>query len=66
MVINNFTRDIRELCASQGISKTNLADSLGIRRQTLHRYEECAGMNQKFVELCDALGYDIEINYIKK
>lgn len=66
MVVNKFVDDIKILCESQGINQSQLAERMNVPRQAVHKYALKAGVTSKYIEMCESLGYDIEIKYVKK
>ena len=63
MDLTNYKEDFRELRKG---TVSELAEMLGVEGVRIYKYVEKAGITQKYVELCDAMGYDVKLNYIKK
>ena len=66
MVINNFKEDIENLCAEEATNKAKLAETLGMTRQAVYKKLIRTCVSKSFVEICEALGYDIEVRYIRQ
>ena len=63
MLKNDFVKDIDKLCDEEEVSKVELAERLGILRQSVYKVAHRKVVTQSFIDLCDALGYDVEIIY---
>lgn len=68
MVRNNIELDVKVKCVEQGVTQQTIAEKIGTTGQYVNRIvKKKAGiMNKTFVEIMEALGYDIEITYIPK
>lgn len=66
MLINEVRYDIAELCAKEKTSKAEVARSLGITRQSLNTNLNANVVTKAFLATCEALGYDVEIKYVKR
>lgn len=68
MIKNNIERDVKKKCIEEGITQVQLAEMVGTSAPYINRViKKTDGlMNKTFVNMMDQLGYDIEINYIKK
>jgi transcriptional regulator with XRE-family HTH domain len=68
MVRNNIELDVKVKCVEQGITQQTIAEKIGTTGQYVNRIvkKKDGIMNKTFVEIMEALGYDIEITYIPK
>lgn len=68
MVRNNIELDVKVKCVEQGVTQQIIAEKIGTTGQYVNRIvkKKDGIMNKTFVEIMEALGYDIEITYIPK
>lgn len=68
MVRNNIELDVKVKCVEQGVTQQTIAEKIGTTGQYVNRIvkKKDGIMNKTFVEIVEALGYDIEITYIPK
>ena len=68
MVRNNIELDVKVKCVEQGVTQQTIAEKIGTTGQYVNRIvkKKDVIMNKTFVEIMEALGYDIEITYIPK
>ena len=68
MLKNNIEIDVKVKCIEEGITQAQMAEMVGTSAPYINRViKKTDGvMNKTFVSMMDQLGYDIEINYIKK
>lgn len=68
MVRNNIELDAKVKCVEQGVTQQTIAEKIGTTGQYVNRIvkKKDGIMNKTFVEIMEALGYDIEITYIPK
>lgn len=66
MVLNDFRKDADHLFIDEGVTKTSIAEAMGVPKQSINAYMEYASINKKYVELIEALGYDIKVEYVKR
>lgn len=68
MVRNNIELDVKVKCVEQGVTQQTIAEEIGTTGQYVNRIvkKKDGIMNKTFVEIMEALGYDIEITYIPK
>ena len=68
MVRNNVELDVKVKCVEQGVTQQTIAEKIGTTGQYVNRIvkKKDGIMNKTFVEIMEALGYDIEITYIPK
>ena len=67
MLKNNIEVDVKVKCIEAGKTQTQLAEMIGTTGQYVNRIIKKGDgvMNKTFVEMLDALGYDIELHYVK-
>lgn len=68
MVRNNIELDVKVKCVEQGITQLVVAEKVGTTGQYVNRIvkKKDGIMNKTFVEIMEALGYDIELTYIPR
>jgi plasmid maintenance system antidote protein VapI len=68
MVRNNIELDVKVKCVEQSITQQTIAEKIGTTGQYVNRIvkKKDGIMNKTFVEIMEALGYDIEITYIPR
>lgn len=68
MLRNNIELDVKVKCVEQGVTQQTIAEKIGTTGQYVNRIvkKKDGIMNKTFVEIMEALGYDIEITYIPK
>lgn len=68
MVRNNIELDVKVKCVEQAVTQQTIAEKIGTTGQYVNRIvkKKDGIMNKTFVEIMEALGYDIEITYIPK
>lgn len=68
MVRNNIELDVKVKCLEVGITQQALAEKIGTTGQYVNRIikKKDGLVNKTFVEMMEALGYDIELTYVKK
>lgn len=68
MIRNNIEVDIKVKCIENGITQAKLAEEIGTTSQYVNRIikKQNGVVNKTFVQMLEALGYDIEFNYIKR
>lgn len=68
MVRNNIELDVKVKCVEQGVTQQTIAEKIGTTGQYVNRIvkKKDGIMNKTFVEIMEALEYDIEITYIPK
>lgn len=68
MVRNNIELDVKVKCVEQGVTQQTIAEKIGTTGQYVNRIvkKKDGIINKTFVEIMEALGYDIEITYIPK
>lgn len=68
MLINNIEIDVKVKCIETRKTQAQLAETIGTTGQYVNRIIKKGGsvINKTFVEMPDALGYDIQLTYVKK
>ncbi|MBS7210840.1 MAG: helix-turn-helix transcriptional regulator [Lachnospiraceae bacterium] len=68
MVKNNIEIDVKVKCMEERVTQAQLAEKTGTSAQYLNRVikNKESVVNKTFVNMMEQLGYNIEINYIKK
>lgn len=69
MVRNNFEIDFKVKCIEKNATQTALAEKIGTTQQYISRVvndKNVVMVNQTYVKLMEALGYDIELTYIPR
>jgi len=67
MLKNNIEKDIKGLLIDENLTQLELAEKTGTSATYVSRLlKKNVPMNKMFVDLCEKLGYDIEIHYVKK
>ena len=68
MVNNNIEVDVKVKCIEQGTSQTQIAEEIGTTKSYVNRIikKPDGVVNKTFVQMMEALGYDIEITYLKR
>lgn len=68
MVLNNIELDVKVKCLESNMNQLNLAEKIGTTGQYVNRIIKRKNglLNKTFVEIMEALGYDIEFTYVKR
>lgn len=68
MVKNNTELDIKVKCLENGYTQAKLAEAIGTTAQYVNRTikKKSGVVNKTFVQMLEALGYDIELTYVKR
>ncbi|MCD8131464.1 MAG: helix-turn-helix transcriptional regulator [Lachnospiraceae bacterium] len=68
MVRNNLEIDIKVKCMEEGVTQAQLAERIGTTSPYVNRIIKKGDtvINKTFVNMVEALGYDIEIKYVKR
>ena len=64
MLKNNIEVDVKVKCIEAGKTQTQLAETIGTTGQYVNRIIKKG--DGVIVQMLDALGYDIELHYVKK
>lgn len=67
MIKTNIQNEVKKLCIDENTTLTDLAESCGTSKQYVSRLLSKTGLvNAMLVKLIEALGYDIEIKFVKR
>ena len=68
MVKNNFEKEIKIKCLEEGMNQEQVAAKIGTTAQYVNRVikKKDGFVNNTFVQIMEALGYDIELTYVKR
>ena len=68
MILNNIEVDVKVKCVETGKTQSSLAETIGTTGQYVNRIvkKKDGLVNKTFVEMMEALGYDIELRYVKR
>lgn len=68
MVKNNIELDIKVKCLEANKTQAQLGEEIGTTGQYVNRVikKKDGIVNKTFVQMLEALGYDIELTYVKK
>ena len=68
MVKNNIEVDVKVKCIENGTTQAQIAEDIGITRSYVNRVikKPDGVVNNTFVKMMEALGYDIELTYVKR
>lgn len=67
MVKNNIELDVKVKCVEGSMSQQQIGDAIGTTGQYVNRViKKGEVINKTFVQIMEALGYDIEMTYVKR
>jgi len=68
MLKNNIEVDVKVKCIENGITQAQLAEKINTTSPYVNRIikKQEGVVNKTFVQMLEALGYDIEITYVKR
>lgn len=68
MVKNNIEVDVKVKCIEQGKTQVQLAKEIDTTKSYVNRVikKQDGVVNKTFVQMMEALGYDIELTYVKR
>ena len=68
MVKNNIEVDVKVKCIEQGKTQAKLAEEIDTTKTYVNRVikKNESVVNNTFVKMMEALGYDIELHYVKR
>ena len=68
MVKNNIEVDVKVKCIEQGKTQAQVAKEIDTTRAYVNRVikRNDSVVNNTFVKMMEALGYDIELHYVKR
>lgn len=68
MVRNNIEVDVKVKCIESGTTQAQIAEDIETTKSYVNRIikKQEGVVNRTFVQMMEALGYDIELTYIKR
>jgi plasmid maintenance system antidote protein VapI len=68
MIRNNIEVDVKVKCIENETTQAQLAETIGTTGQYVNRIikKKDGVVNNTFIKMMEALGYDIELTYVKK
>ena len=69
MVLNNFEVDVKVKCIETDNNQVTIAEKIGSTGQYVNRVikqKKDTMVNKTYVQIMEALGYDIELTYVKR
>ena len=68
MITNNIELDVKVKCLEAGMTQQQVGDAIGTTGQYVNRIvkKKDGIVNKTFVQMMEALGYDIELTYVKR
>lgn len=66
MLLNDTTKDFKMLCIQNDVTQKSVAEKAGISVNYLSQIIAREHVDRKFVDLLEALGYDVRIEYVKR
>lgn len=68
MVKNNIEVDVKVKCVEGSMSQQQIGETIGTTGQYVNRVikKKDGIINKTFVQIMEALGYDIEMTYVKR
>ena len=68
MVRNNIEVDVKTKCIEKGKTQVQIAEEIDTTKAYVNRVikKKDGVVNKTFVQMMEALGYDIELTYVKR
>lgn len=68
MLKNNLEIDAKVKCLEEGVTQAQLAEKIGTSAPYVSRLinKKEGILNKTFVEMLEAIGYDIQLTYVKR
>ena len=68
MIKNNIELDVKVKCIENSITQAQLAEEVGTSSPYVNRIikKQDGVVNKTFVQMLEALGYDIELTYVER
>ncbi len=68
MVKNNFEIDVKVKCIENGITQVQIAKDIHTSKEYVNKVikKQEGIVNRTYVQILEALGYDIELVYVKR
>lgn len=68
MIKNNIELDVKVKCIERGTTQAQIAEDIQTTKSYVNRIikRQDGVVNKTFVQMLEALGYDIELTYVKR
>lgn len=68
MIKNNIELDVKVKCIENSVTQAQMAEKVGTSSPYVNRIikKQDGVVNKTFVQMLEALGYDIELTYVKR
>ncbi len=68
MIKNNIELDVKVKCIENGTKQVKIAEDINTTKSYVNRIikKQDGVVNKTFVQMMEALGYDIELTYVKR
>lgn len=67
MIKTDIQKEMKKLCIDEGTTLSELAENIGTSKQYMSRMlGKGTLVNAKLVEALEAIGYDIELKFVKR
>ncbi|SUY47651.1 Helix-turn-helix protein [Clostridium putrefaciens] len=68
MIKNNIELDVKVRCIENGTTQAKIAEDINTTKSYVNRIikKQDGIVNKTFVQMIEALGYDIELTYVKR
>lgn len=68
MIKNNIELDVKVKCIENGTTQAKIAEDINTTKSYVNRIikKQDGVVNKTFVQMMEALGYDIELTYVKR
>lgn len=68
MLKNNIEVDVKVKCIESGMTQAEVAEKIGTTSSYVNRIvkKKEGVVNKTFIQMMEALGYDIELRFVKK
>ena len=68
MIKNNIELDVKVMCIENGTTQAKIAEDINTTKSYVNRIikKQDGVVNKTFVQMMEALGYDIELTYVKR
>ncbi|MFA9466917.1 MAG: helix-turn-helix domain-containing protein [Velocimicrobium sp.] len=68
MIKNNIELDVKVKCIEKGTTQAQIAEDIRTTKSYVNRIikKQDGVVNKTFVQMLEALGYDIELTYVEK
>lgn len=68
MIKNNIELDVKVKCIEKGTTQAQIAEDIHTTKSYVNRIikKQDGVVNKTFVQMLEALGYDIELTYVEK